>query len=106
MSGEQFFTIGSQFAFTANKSIQRLPGDAELGAKIGDLRLRLAHGSAGEAQFRRRHFKRAPAIATTGTSRFQSGFRPFHDQRPLELGPVGSKLILAKLKNVVGTLPR
>jgi hypothetical protein len=85
VTDEHFFTIGSQFAFWANKSIQRLPGDAELGAKIGDLRLWLAHCSAGKAQFRRCHLKGPPAIATTGTSRFQSGFRPFHDQRPLEL---------------------
>jgi hypothetical protein len=27
VTGEQFFTIGSQLAFRANKSVQRLPGD-------------------------------------------------------------------------------
>lgn len=71
-------------ALSAIEPVEYLPGDSELGAKLGHFCLWLAHRRVSEAQLGQGHLERCPTISTTCPRGFLSRFVPLDDQCPHE----------------------
>lgn len=61
-TGEQFFTIGPQFAFLSDEPVKRLPGNLEFGTQIAHLGFGLPHRRMSKAQLGRGHLKGTTAV--------------------------------------------
>jgi hypothetical protein len=75
-----------QRAIGADMAIERLPGDAQFPAQVGDLGFRLSHGRHGEAHLRRGHLEGLPTRSATDAGGGEASPGPFGDQLAFELG--------------------
>lgn len=88
-STEQLLSSGPQVTVRRDVPIERLAGDAEFGAQVGDPRLGLTHRRLGEAELGRRHLERASAVPAAGAGGRQPGLGALDDQFAPELGQPG-----------------